>query len=294
MASLWGDIFGGGTALAGYSKLMDDVGQQRQDMSSAVGGMQTDVTANTQFQPWSVRSGLGATSYDNGQTQMNLSGQQNQYAQQQGMGAANMFGRAMQDPAQREGDIYNRIRAMQEPGEQRQYDSMNANLFGSGRGGMQSDAYGGSPEQQAFGMAQSGARNQAAYQAMNQAQQEMQNYAGIGQQMFGNQYMPWQQQMAQSGVGQNNSELAQRGQLEGQNLWAQLGLGGLTADTNYANIQGNAFGNAVQGVQGAAQGIGDQYGGLISDTISGGWDWLKNTMTPPPGNPGSGRFGNYS
>jgi len=265
--SFWGNMLGGGVELGGYGQLMSDYEDQRASIAASIGGMQDSVTQNTQFQPWSVRSGLGSTNYADGQTNMNLSAQQRGYANQQGAGAAAMYERAMQDPSQRESDIYERVRAMQRPGEERQYDSMNSGLFGSGRGGMSSGAYGGSPEQHAFGLAQGEARNQAAYQSMGQAQQEMQNYAGIGQQMFNNQYTPWQQQMAQAGVGQNNAQLAQRGQLEGQNMWTQLGLGAITADTNYANIQGNAFGNAVGAMGSMAGGLGDTYNDQISDFI---------------------------
>jgi hypothetical protein len=265
MAGIWENLLSGGVQAAGYGNLMDQVGDQRAATSEQLGSMQGEIGGRTQFQPWGVRSGLGSTNYADGNLQMNLSGQQNQYAQQQGTGAANMFGRAMQDPAQRETDVYNRIRDMQRPGEQRQYNSMNAGLFGSGRGGMSSAGYGGSPEQHAFGMAQGEARNQAGYQAMNQAQQEIQNYAGIGQQMYQNQYMPWQQQMAQAGMGQNNAQLAMQGQNEGANLWAQLGLGGMTADTNYSNIEGNAFGNMIGGISSAAGGLGGSLDAGIAD-----------------------------
>ncbi len=252
--------------MAGYSSLMDRFGDQRDATAATIGGMQGQVGGMTEFQPWSVRSGLGSTSYADGKLKMSLSPEQQGYADFQGQGAQTMFGRAMQDPTQREGDIYERIRAMQRPGEQRQYDSMNANLFGSGRGGMSTGAYGGSPEQHAFGMAQGEARNAASFGAMDQAQREMQNYAGIGQQMFGNQYQPWQQQQGQAGLGSNQAELSQRGQLEGTNLWSQLGLGGLTAETNYSNIEGNAFGNLITALSSMAGGVGggiDDAGGLM-------------------------------
>jgi len=261
MAGFWESMLGGGVSLGGYASLMDRFGDQRDASAATIGGMQSAIGGMTEFQPWSVRSGLGSTSYADGKLNMSLSPEQQGYADFQGQGAQSMFGRAMQDPTQREGDIYERIRAMQRPGEQRQYDSMNANLFGSGRGGMSSAAYGGSPEQHAFGMAQGEARNQAGFQAMGQAQQEMQNYANVGNQMFQNQYVPWQQQMGQAGVGSNQAQLAQQGQIEGANLWTQLGLGGLTADTNYSNIQGNAFGNMIQALSSMAGGVG----GAIDD-----------------------------
>lgn len=101
-------------------------------------------------------------------------------------GLANQYmGLAGQDPTQREGDVYNRIRAMQAPEEERQRNSMQAGLFASGRGGMGSSTYGSTPEQFGFEKARGEAMNQAGYQAMNQAQQEMMNYGNLGQQYGG-------------------------------------------------------------------------------------------------------------
>jgi hypothetical protein len=98
-------------------------------------------------------------------------------------GLGNQYmGLASQDPAAREQDIYDSIRAIQEPDEERALESMNADLFGSGRGGMSSAAYGGTPEQHAYYLAQGEAQNQAAYDAMDQAQQEMLNYGSMGEQ----------------------------------------------------------------------------------------------------------------
>jgi len=84
--------------------------------------------------------------------------------------------------------------------------------------------------------------------------------------MFGNQYQPWQQQQGQAGLGSNQAELAQRGQIEGANLWSQLGLGGLTAETNYSNIEGTAFGNLITSLSSMARGVGggiDEAGSLM-------------------------------
>ena len=330
-SSVWSDILGGGTQAAGYASLMDQLNDQRGDTAAAVGGMQDQVGGMTEFQPWSVTSNLGSTSYEDGNLNMSLSDTQQGMSDFQGQGAQSMFGQAMgmdprfanmasqaggmanayggasqqamqnsmQNTGAREGDIYERIRAMQRPGEERGRNDMNASLFGSGRGGMSSEAFGGSPEQFAFGKAQSEARNAASFGAMNQAQTEMMNQgslasqygglagqqqglgqqallgggqlqgmqANIGNQMFQNQYAPWQQQMQQAGMGQNAAQMQQQGQLEGANMWSQLGLGGLTADTNYSNIQGNAFGNMISALGSVGSGIGgaiDDQGGLMS------------------------------
>lgn len=222
------------------------------------------------------------------------------------MGSNQAMMNSLQDTGQREGDIYERIRAMQRPGEERQYSSMNAGLFGSGRGGMTSAAFGGSPEQHAFGKAQAEARNAASFGAMGQAQSEMMNqgqlagqfgslanqYSGsaaqygglanqygsqaqsallgggqlqgmqanIGNQMFQNQYQPYQQlqsfgaQGLQQGAMQNQS---------GQNmagLLAQLGIGGMTTDVNFANVQGESLVGLLEMIGSALSGAGNTFG----------------------------------
>jgi hypothetical protein len=271
MANFWEDILGGGTTLLGYSKLMDRLDENRSDTADSISSMQNQIGGMTKFQPWTVRSNLGTSTYNNGVLEQKLGDSQWNQWNQQRLGATDMFNRVTQDPAMREQDIYNRIRSMQMPEEERAYNSMNANLFGSGRGGMTTAGYGGSPEQFAFGKAQAEARNAASLSAMNQAQQEMQNYGKLGTQMFQNQYLPWDKQAAQAGLGTNLAQLGQRGDLEGANLWAQLGLGGMTADTNYSNIQGNAYGNAIKGLAGMAGGVGGDI-----DSAGGLWDWIKD------------------
>ena len=201
-------------------------------------------------------------------------------ATQRGVGAYNASNTAMQNSlqntSQRESDIYGRMREMQRPEEQRQYDSMNAGLFGSGRGGMSTTAYGGSPEQFAFGKAQSEARNQASMQAMGQAQTEMMNQANMagqygnlsnqysnsagqfnqlgqsaltaggnyqntqsqmGNQMFQNQYMPYGQMQAFGNQGIQQGQIQSSGDQNMAGLLAQLGIGRSTADINYANAE---------------------------------------------------------
>lgn len=161
---------------------------------------------------------------------------------------------SLQDRAGREQDIYSRMREMQRPGEERQRDTMNSGLFGSGRGGMTSSAYGGSPEQFAFGKAQAEARNQASMQAMGQAQTEMMNQANMASQYgnLSNQYGSQASQFGQLGLqgltaggnrqNQQANEAIQYGNLANSfssqaGQFNQLGQSALTAGGNYQNQQ---------------------------------------------------------
>ncbi len=243
----FGKFLGGaanaGIGAYGYGELQDRLDKDR----DAVRGSIKDITAGVQeagaFTPWSVRSGLGKTSFnpETGELVNNLSQRGLEQRNMMASGSAANWARANADPAGRETEIYERLRAMQRPGEQRQYDSMNAGLFGSGRGGMRSSAYGGSPEQHAFGLAQAEARNTASYQAMGQAQQEMQNYAQLADMQFKNQYMPQSMLQEQAKVGMQNNQIYDASKQNMAGLLAQLGLGGTTAEANYSTIQGESL-----------------------------------------------------
>jgi len=92
-----------------------------------------------------------------------------QYAGMAGQSATD-FG-AM-DRGGRQQDIYNQLRAMQNPEEERQRLELEERLQGQGRGGIRTDRYGGTPEQLAMAKAQAEAQNQAGLMAMQQAGSE--------------------------------------------------------------------------------------------------------------------------
>lgn len=116
--------------------------------------------------------------------------------------------------------------------------------------------------------AQAGAQNQAAFQAMGQAQGEMMNQGQLASQFgqLGNQmgqqglaqyqasFLPMQQQMNAMQIGQNNMNMAQSGQFTGAGYGAQLGLGGIQTQVNadkaaselYGNVLGHMMTNANQ------------------------------------------------
>jgi hypothetical protein len=95
------------------------------------------------------------------------------------------MGQLAQPMAGRETDVYNRIRAMQTPEEQRQRLALEERLFNQGRMGVQTNMYGGTPEQFALSKAQAEAQNQASLMAMQQAQAEQQQQAALGAQFAG-------------------------------------------------------------------------------------------------------------
>lgn len=307
MAGLFESLFGGGAAAYGLNELLGDLGSQRDKVQGRVDTITQDVKNQGGFTPWGISSRTGSTTMGpDGQITSALSPEMQQYsdamkglstatgtsasvmdplmAQRAGSayeGSQTAMGRALQDPLGRETDVYNRIRAMQAPEEQRQMESMQAGLFGTGRGGMMTGAYGGSPEEFAFNKARSEAMNQASLQAMGQAQNEMMNQANMatnfgqmgtgtyqaglqGQQtqgqlanIFGGLMMtPENQMMAQGQLGMQSGQALNQSNNEMAGLLAQLGIGGLTTDVNYANVIGGTYGKMAEAVGAAAGGVG--------------------------------------
>lgn len=168
--------------------------------------------------------------------------------------------------------LYEQIREMQRPEEERARSSLDRKLFGSGRAGMTTAEYGGTPEQFALAKAQEEARNAAAYQAVGQADQLATSQQGRAAQLsqmglsadqianalrteqFGQQYQlgtagitaAQAQQGLQSGAQQQALALAQQGlsadqianQLAATRFGQQyeLAQGGMTAAQNQANL----------------------------------------------------------
>jgi hypothetical protein len=105
----------------------------------------------------------------------------------------NLFGQVGQDPAAQQAAIYEQIRATQMPEEERQRLAMQENLFASGRGGLQTAQYGGSPEQFAYEKARQEAMANASLAARQQAMAEQQQALEGATGLLGAGYQPQQQ-----------------------------------------------------------------------------------------------------
>jgi hypothetical protein len=85
----------------------------------------------------------------------------------------------------REQAIFERMRAAQRPEEERQRLATEERLAAQGRLGLRTAQFGGAPEQFALAQAQEEARNRAMLSAMQQAQAEQAQQAGLGAQFAG-------------------------------------------------------------------------------------------------------------
>jgi hypothetical protein len=204
------------------------------------------------------------------------------FGQTQGRGAAKQafgLGSGMMrdlrdtDMAQREQDIYGRIRAAQSPEEQRQAQAMEERLAAQGRLGVQTAQFGGTPEQLAFGKAQAEARNSAMLQAMGQAQaeqsqlaQQAQMFTGMGSQLSQAdlQQLPQTQMMQLQQAMMPYQQMQQQGQLFGAGQYGETMMSGLEARLVAEQAQANLLGSLGTGVLGGLFGA-QKSGGIFGD-----------------------------
>lgn len=184
---------------------------------------------------------------------MTLSPQEQALQQQLFGGAGGFFGQAMQPTVSREQAIFERMRAAQRPEEERQRLALEERLAAQGRLGTSSAAYGGAtPEQLAMATAQEEARTRSMLGAMQQAQAEQAQQAGLGQQFLGASYLPQAQLLAAAQPAQRMAELQQQAQLYGTGLFGETALSGiesrLLAEQARANLLGGIGSNILAGM----------------------------------------------
>ena len=274
-----------GTAATIYGALENandtrDMGGQIQSYLDQMG---SDLNTGAQFQGYGVTSGLGnSTVGTDGSVNLGV----NQYGNAQNAadaayGAATNFANQAAIPVgQAQNDIYSSIMATQNPELNRMQAEQQAAEYARGRGGVRGSQYGGTAEDAAMARARAQASNDAAFRAREMANSERGMLGQLAGQFgqYGNQslqasYLPMQQQMALLGLGQQNSDMAQTGQLTGLDYMAQLGLGGANANINAMHSANQLTGNLYNALLSNLGGVQDENGGAgsgILGAIGGG------------------------
>jgi hypothetical protein len=153
--------------------------------------------------------------------------------------------------------VYDQMRAMQSPEEERQRLALENRLFAQGRTGISTDAYGGTPEQFAMDKAQAEARNTASLQAMQTADTLASSQQDRAMQLsqLGLSAEQIQSQMDSEGfnqemqLGQANLQEAQTQeglQASAQQRQAQLAQLGLSGTQIQAQLDSEGFGQQLQ------------------------------------------------
>ena len=215
------------------------LGVQGQAEATRVGQQAVDTS---QFKPFAVTTGAGTTQTDaTGGFNLGLNPEQQAMQQQLTGQASGLFGNVTGDIGAASQDIYNQIRGIQQPQEQRNQMRLNEELFARGRGGISSAQYGGQGQEQfQYNQAQQEAMNNAAFQARTQALGEQQQQLQLGSGLLGQAYVPQQQQLDALTAGTNIANIAGTGARTGAQLQSQLGGAGIEALLQ-ASQQANAL-----------------------------------------------------
>ena len=146
-----------------------DINLLRGQYANQVSGLLGQQPSNQFGQLASQASQAGLQGLQNLSAPQDIEALRSQYAGLAGQSAA---GLGSMNQVGRQQDIYNQLRAMQTPEEERQRLALEERLQAQGRGGIQTAQYGGTPEQLAMAKAQAEAQNQAGLMAMQQAGSE--------------------------------------------------------------------------------------------------------------------------
>ena len=276
-----GDLAGAGLSYANLQNYYDQYGDIAREAAAGAREIGQEAAAASQFKPFTVSTGFGGiTTTPEGGFGTTLSPEQQarQQAlsgitggllgdftgagvpdvsgiQQQALGGVTGALTGFMTPmAAREADVFERIRAVQRPEEERQRLALQEQLQSQGRTGLRTAQFGGSPEQFALAQAQEEAKNRAALAALGQAgterQQDLasaQSLFGLGQQAaglpavlqaaqlqnigagLGLEAMPEQQLLSTLSPAINIASLADVGRRGGAGLAAEAGISGLEA-----------------------------------------------------------------
>ena len=229
------NMFGGFLGTAGNYYLGDEniKNQERFGAEAAAGASALAGRAREDiaFKPYTVTSNIGnVAGTAEGGFNINLSPEQQALqAQLQGQ-AGGLFGKVGQDPAAQQAAIYEQIRATQRPEEERNRLAMQENLFASGRGGISTAQYGGSPEQFALAKAQSEAQLDASLGARQQALAEQKQSLAGATGLMNAAYNPQQQALNLYGAATPAAGYADAARRGGVAIGSELELGGMEAN----------------------------------------------------------------
>lgn len=267
-----------------------DLGYETQQHLQQMG---QELNSGSQFQGYGVTSGLGNSSVA-ADGSVNLGVGPDQQMMASGLsntsGAANAFNQAssgnymntaaqqataqsLADPSQRQQQIFDQLMGLQNPQLDRAQAQQQANEYAMGRGGVRGSAFGGTAEDAAMARARADAGNQAALNAMQQADSERQMFGQMASQygqnanqysgMMGQlgsamgqlgldqnklSYMPMQMQMELLNQAQATGSMSQTGQLTGQDYLAQMLTAGTNANVNAQQVSSELTGNLYDSI----------------------------------------------
>ena len=191
----------------------------------------TEVAGMAEFKPFTVTTGLGTTTTTpTGGIDVGLTPEQQALQSQLLSQATGLFGQVGVDPSMAQADLYEQMRAVQRPEEERERLALEERMFSQGRMGLSSSAYGGaSPELLALQTAREEAKNRASLAARQQAMSEQAQALTAASGLLGAGYTPQSQALEALRMGAEVGKLADIGRRSGAELFAKSGQAGIEA-----------------------------------------------------------------
>jgi hypothetical protein len=251
-----------GLALAekGYSDV-GDIGERAYGEFTGPDGLAQELSGMLEFQPYTVTSATGGQfgmqrDPTTGQMTYQLqTSPEEQALQRQQMERAGMFfEQAAMPTADREQEVYQRMRTVMSPEEERQRLALEQRLAAQGRLGVTTGMFGGTPEALVLAKAQEEARNQAMLNAMQFAGQEQQRQAQLGSGMLAAGYVPQAQLLNALQPGMTAAERARQAQAQQAQTYGQTYASGLEALLQSGLAQANLAGGFGSSLATAALG----------------------------------------
>ena len=231
LKSNFGGIVGAAGSYALGNESIKDVERFGREAAAGASGLAAGAREGTAFQPYTVTSNLANVAGNAaGGFDVNLSPEQQAMQEQLMAQSRGLFGQVGQDPAAQQAAIYEQIRATQRPEEERNRLAMQENLFASGRGGLSTAQYGGSPEQFALAKAQAEAQLGASLGARQQALAEQKQSLAGATGLMNAAYNPQERALGLYGAATPSAGFADIGRRTGVEIGSELELGGMEAN----------------------------------------------------------------
>ena len=241
-------------------------GESAVAMGEAAGQSAIDRAA---FQPYTVTSNLATgTTNAQGGLDLTLSPEEQRRQAQRFRQAESLYGQIGADPRRIASEYYENIRASQRPEEERDRMAMQQGLFSSGRGGISSAQFGGTPEQFAFEKARAEAQLGAGAKARELALAERDQQLKAAGLLTEAGYQGQRAAIDLLGASSVPAQLSATGARTGAELAAQAersGIEGMLQGEELANyLERAAIAGALPAVTGAYDASTGQYsGGLV-------------------------------
>ena len=257
-------------AAAGYGLYdqYDSLNDRLRTTQNTLNATQDTINNNTAFTPYGVTGALGssnatATGIDYGLNPEGQFLQDNMFAQGQQQLAASTA-----NPLDRQNELYAAMNQAQNPERQRELARMNQQLRNSGRSGMTSQMYGGTPEQLAYAKAVQEQQSANWLGAGSAAETQLQNQYTRGIGMMDQGYKPMDQLSGygDQNIQQNNLNDARSTTRAG--MLSDLAVGGLATIVNIENLKGRALSDFLTGTSQQTAALG----GLIDKGADKLWE----------------------